>query len=366
MPGHRQEEHWIPLARNKFGDCVAGLLVRDNPQTCLIMLPQMPEIHSILEDLVGNWCVQLRPKLFPFHQGSSWLHTPRYELPQVTHLYHDIERTKEEAETQVAKLQEQIKEIRAENDDWYTLLNGTGDELVGAVIRSLAKLGFKEVVDVDAQARAEGNDRNLREDIQIRDRSPVLVVDVKGITGCPEDAEATQSEKHALMRSKEFQGDVKPLTIINPERNLPPHDRNPNPYREEIIGNAIQTGLGLMTTWDVFRLLRNKEGLGWTNDVVTQVFYRTGRIEPVPAHYIEIGNIVHVWKNAFGVVPNQPIEVGNRLAVETGDLYEELIAESLQVDDTAVDEAPAESNCGVACESASSRFKNGMRVFLIR
>ena len=65
---------------------------------------------------------------------------------------------------------------------------------------------------------------------------------------------------------RELNGDVKPLTIVNHQRNLPPHDRNPNPYREEIIGNAKQTRLGLMTTWDIFRLLRNKERLGWSNE----------------------------------------------------------------------------------------------------
>jgi hypothetical protein len=365
-PEQPHNHHWIPLAKNKFGGCVAGALIRDDRPACLIVVPQMPELHKILPDMIGNWCVKWRPKLFPFHEGRNWVHNERYEIPKVVDLCREIERTRAEAEEHANHLKAQIQMIRAENQDWYSLLNGTGDGLVGALIRSLGKLGFTKVLNVDEQARSEGQDRSLREDIQIRDNSPILIVDVKGLIGRPEDADATQSQKHALMRAKEFKGDVKALTIINHQRNLPPHDRDANAYRKEIVGNAEQTNLGLMTAWDVFRLLRNKELLGWHDDVVKPVFYRSGRIEPIPEHYVEIGRIAHAWKSAFGILPNRPIRAGSRLSVEVGDSFEEIFAASLQVDDKPVAEAPAESNCGVACEDAAKRFRKGMRVFLIR
>ena len=364
-PDYQQESNWISVATNKYDDCVAGVLMKDDPKCCLIVLPQMPEFHSVLPELIGYWCAQWRPHLFPYHEGKTWLFKERYELPEITQLRKEKQRIETEAEEQAQQLDTKIQEIREENKDWYTLLNGTGGELVGAVIRALERLGFKQVIDVDGELRAEGEIRNLREDIRIHDQSPILVIDVKGIAGCPEDAGATQSEKHALMRAKEFQGDVQPLTIINHERNIPPHDRNPNPYRKEIIENAEQTGLGLMTTWDLFRLLQNKDALGWRDDNVKAVLYRKGRIEPIPSHYAEVGIIAHAWERALGVVPTQPVGAGSRFAIEIGDRFEEIVAETLQVNDDPVNEAPAGSDCGIACDNADGRFKKGMRIFVV-
>lgn len=359
-PVARLRKNWVSLAENKYGECVAGALISDDPQQLVFVLPQMPDFHTIIGEFLSGCCADLRPKLFPCHEGLRWQHSDEYELPRVIELRSEIARVRTETQSKINELDAQIDAERAKNEDWYTLLSGTGDSLVAAVIRGLQKCGFVNIVDVDKQ----GNERNLREDLQIHDRSPILIVDVKGITGTPEDSAATQSEKHALMRAEEFKGNIKPLTIINHQRNLPPHDRNPNPYREEIVGNAMQTRLGLMTTWDIFRLLRNKERLGWSDRDVQAVFYRTGRIEPIPEHYQPLGEIVHVWKHAIGVVPGISVRVGSRIAIEVGDLFEEIDVASLKVNGVDVAEATIQSNCGISCGD-TTRFREKMRVFLI-
>jgi len=360
------QEGWSPLARNKYGEVVAGFLLGEGKKGDVLILPQMPEAHEILLELVEAWLAQWNPALFPHLEGARWVHRPEYEIPQVVQLHEEIEDTRKEAEDRVEELKQQAKSIRQGNQDWYTLLRGTGEELVGAAIRSFERLGFKDVVDVDAQAREEGEEHTLREDVQIHDRSPVLIIEVKGIRGCPDDDEARQAQKHAIMRMREWDRiDVQPLTIINHQRHLPPHDRDQQAYRDEIVRNAEDTGLGLMTTWDLWRILRNKDTLGWPDEAVEAVFYRTGRIEPIPDHYLLIGKIVHVWAKAFGIVPSRAIRTGVTLAVETGDTFEELKAESLQVEGEPVQEAPAHSDCGVGCTSASERLREGMRVFLV-
>ncbi len=364
-PAYDNREHWIPLAKNKFGDCVAGLLVHDDPPRYLLLLPDMPHLDRIILRLLVEWCMQWNPALFPLHEGQRWVHRPEYEVPQILELKEQADKVNADAKARVEQIEAEIKELQASNKDWYTLLNGTGDELVAAVIRSLRQLGFKNVRDVDAEAREQGNGQSLREDIQIHDALPILIVDVKGVQGHPEDAEATQAEKHALMRAKEFSGNVKPLTIINHQRNIPPHDRDEQAYRQEIIDNAVQTGLGLMTTWDLFRLLRNKEKLGWDADNVIPIFYRTGRIEAVPEHYHEIGVVAKVWKDAIGIIPSADIHVGAVLALESGDTFEEITVGSLQVDGQETGVAPAGSNCGVACVGASKRFRERKRVWLV-
>ena len=172
---------------------------REFPKGYILLLPQMPNLHSIivplLEEFGTLWC----PALFPYHEAARWIHDSRYELPDIIRLKASIDTVRSDADARIDDLNREINAIRDTNGAYYTLLNGTGDALVQAVINALRKLGFREVIDVDKQARVTGEAGGLREDLQIRDGSPVLIVDVKGLTGCPEDSEATQSEKHALM-----------------------------------------------------------------------------------------------------------------------------------------------------------------------
>jgi hypothetical protein len=360
-------ERWVSLATNKYGEPVAGIIASETqPQGYILVVPQMPALASIVIRLIENVFTSVSPHLFPFSESTAWTYREEYELPEINRLNSSIAQVEASAAAQISELNSQIESLREANRDWYALLNGTGGELVAAVVRSLKVLGFNDVVDVDAQEKAQGNVRKLREDLQIRDQNPVLIIDVKGVVGGVEDGDATQSEKHALMRSKEFGGEVKPLTIINHQRNIPPRDRNPEPYRAEIVDNATQTGLGLMTTWDLFRLLRNKERLAWPSASVMPILYRVGRIEPIPEHYAFLGEIVDTWKVAFGIVPKARLVGGSTIAIENGDCFEEIVAASLQVDDQRVNEACVGSKCGVGCEGADKRFRKGQRVFVVK
>jgi len=365
-PHCSQASSWGSLAKNKYGGDVAGVLVLDDPSRFMLVLPKMPAVHQIVVELLEKWCALWSPALFPHIEGGRWVHRPEYEIPKVIEIQRQIKEVNRQTEEAVQKLEAEVKKTREENSDWYVLLRGTGGDLVQAVIRALHKAGFRRVVDVDKESHERGADSTLREDIQVHDGSPTLVIDVKGVKGCPDDDETRQAEKHAIMRIREWKRtDVKPLTIVNHQRHLPPRDRHAQAYRQEIIDNARDTGLGLMTTWDLFTLIRNKEALGWPEAVVLPIFYRPGRIEPVPEHYHEIGKIVKVWQSALGIVPSAQIRVGARFAIQVGDTFEEIVSESLQVESQQVEAASPGSNCGIACEDASGRFREGMRVFLV-
>lgn len=361
---------WFSLIRNKYDDIVGGMAFRKKVGGgTVLLLPQMPNAHRMVVPLIEEVFADWNPSLFPDLAEAAWIHREEYEIPRITQLRGEIEKTKQEAEQRVNGLQNEIDAIQEANKGWYLLLNGTGDELVQAVIRTLRSLGFEEVIDVDKEAKEAGEAKDLREDIQIWDESdkkePVLVIDVKGVAGHPADDEATQAEKHALARIDEFDRKPKPLTIINHQRNLPPHDRDKTAYRELIIENAKKTRLGLMTTWDLFCLLRNKERLKWLNEDIKPIFYRSGRIAPVPDHYLLVGRVERTWSDAFGFVASVPIKAGCTLAVETKDTFEEIAADSLEVDGQRVGTAEAGSQCGVAFENASKQFRVGMQVFLL-
>jgi len=359
-------KNWIPLATNKFGGVVAALLFFEKPRGVVLLLPQMPAIHEVIVELLESFCANWSPALFPDLEGQKWVHRPEYEIPKALSLQSQIEEVKSGADVKIAELQSQINTLREDRADWYTLLRGTGDELVQAVIRTLRSLGFCDVVDMDAEAEAQGQGNNKKEDIQVRDGKPILIVDVKGITGCPDDPESQQAEKHANMRMRELKStDVKPLTIVNHQKHLPPQDREKHPFRAEIAESAAQTGLGLMTTWDLFKLLRNVEALNWPPEVVKPIFYRSGRIDPIPDHYREIGKIVEIWEPAFGIEPTAAIKIGDILAVETGDTFTEFNIRSLKIKNVAVETAEVGSQCGVGKPDASEKLRKGARVFVM-
>ncbi|MCK4548157.1 MAG: hypothetical protein KAW17_12030 [Candidatus Eisenbacteria sp.] len=361
------ESEWIPLAENKYGQDVGGLLAYPQPQGHVLLLPQMPQVHRILVELVGKWCSSWKPFLFPYADATQWIQRPEYDLPKVQELHRQIESIERAAADQVQNLKDKIEEERAAHRHWQTLLTGTGHDLKQAVILALQNLGFEKVTDVDKDAEQRGEGRALREDIRIHDRAPVLIVDVKGLQGHPSDDDARQAEKHATLRRAEWSNvEVRGLTIINHQRQQPPRNRDAKAFRDEIVKYAEEAGLGLMTTWDLFRLLSNASRLGWSPEVVRPIFYRAGKIEPIPDHYDEVGRIEKLWQPAFTVNPSQPLRVGERLAVETEDTFEELTIPSLQIDGQPVQEAPADTRCGIGCEGASERFHEGARVFIVR
>ena len=364
-PPHNHEENWLTLAKNKYGRDVAGMLVTgEKPIRGILILPEMPNLHLLAKELLEDWIADWNPSIFPHLEGQSWVHRREYEVPQISELLQQIETVKKEAEQRTTDLQGEIEKTRSTNPHWYGLLRGTDDELVAAVIDALGKCGFKKVTDVDKEAKANGKNAQLREDIQIHDRTPVLIVDVKGVRGHPDDDEARQAEKHATMRMREWKRtDVQPLTIINAQRHLPPDERDQIAYRKEIVENARDTGLGLMTTWDLFNILRNAARHHWPVVATQDIFYRVGRIDPVPSHYVELGKIVKTWEHTFGVVPIGQIAVGDTLAVQIGDGFEQIVAETLQVDTKETQCGNAGQNVGVRCDRASKRFRQGCRVF---
>jgi len=362
----REHGNWSPIACNKYGKDVGGILRPLHRQGFVLLLPHLESLHLILPRILTDWAIELVPGLFPEHTASGWLHRSEYELAEVLALKSkrkDIEREFSEV---IGKVDSEIERARTRNAHLPVLLNGTGDELVRAVIAALRELGFKRVIDVDEKRKTENCEHDLREDIRIEDESPLLVVDVRGLSGLPSDEDLTQAEKHALMCMRELhRTDVQALTFINSERNLPPLERNPRPFRDEMVDNAKDTDSGLMTTWDLFRLLYSARAHGWKPEHLLGVLYRHGRIDPVPEHYSPIGKVERLWKNAVGVIPSKVVSKGDRIAIAIGHAYVEFIAESIQVDDLSVETAPPGSNCGIEYIDAISAFAKGTVVYMV-
>jgi hypothetical protein len=368
-PGYDIEERWIPLVTNKYGATVAACVAppEKSRRGWIFIFPRLPDKARFLAAFFKTILPELAPTLFPEAEGRKWVHRIEYELPSVTEKVKLISVVENEAAEKVRKLEAAIASERATNQFLYDLLRETGDKLVAAVKTSLGVLGFKDVVDVDEEMKTAGKDSSLREDLRIHDESPVLVVDVKGVAGKPADPEALQAQKHAFIYIQENnRADVRGLTIINHQRMLPPLDRDNNmPFRKEILDNALQLNLGLITTWDLFRLLRGVNAHKWPLKYVKPLFYQTGRIFPVPKQYRFVGKTKHVWKHAFSVViEDAELHKNDRIAIDLHVDFDEQIVESLQINDADVESAVIGSEVGIA-RSDTTRLKPGLNIYLV-
>ena len=363
--GHRYEDQWQTLAKNKFDQAVAICRCRTTHGT-VIVLPQLKDKVGFLVRLIGDVLPEIAPHLFPYSEEGKWTHSPEYELTQVMSLKAKQAEIIKRAGEEIRAIDVELEKERAIHGWIQSLLTGTDTQLVTSVKKALEEFGFKKVVDVDVERDREGKSR--REDLQIHDESPLLVVDVKGIGGFPSDEDALQADKHAAIRMREMKRtDIVGLSIINHQRHLPPLEReNETPFRQELLDAAEERTLGLMTSWDLYRLLKNATKLGWDGKYVRPIFYKRGRIMPVPTHYSYIGKIAKAWTDKFGVIiDNGELHVGDKIAVEFPVEFEEVAVNSIRVDDVNVASAKAGDRTGILWPTQMPKVKEGMKVFCI-
>lgn len=360
------EEKWRVLAINKFGETVA-LARTYSSNGAVLILPQMQHKAGFIKRLLTDAFPEMFPGLFPGVEKGRWTHLPEYELVKVTKLQSERDELVKLHESEMERIAADISAARAEEGWLHDLLTQTGDPLVEAVVIALRELGFQSVVDMDKIRDREGKAR--REDLQIQDCSPTLVVDIKGINNFPGDEDAMQAFKHAtLVMREQKRVDVVGLSIINHQRHLPPLQRdNSMPFRRELVDVAVENFQGLLTTWDLYRMVVNKRRNSWKPDDVKPVLYGHGRLEPVPKHYCLLGRIAQVWSHAFGVdIENSSVKVGDAIALEFDIYFEETSVASLQVANASKAEAVIGDKTGIPWPTSFARPKVGMRVFVIK
>ncbi|WP_130901559.1 hypothetical protein [Pseudomonas sp. Sample_23] len=355
---------WTPLATNKYGSDVA--LAGQHGDGLIFIFPQISDKASFIADLVESVLPEYLPNLFPDIEKGKWTHLPEYELEHVLELEAKKSQVIAQAENELDKITREIAAHRSENGWLHDLITATGDDLVIAIKTALSKLGFQHVIDVDELRDAEGKSR--REDLRIEDNELTLVIDIKGVGGKAGDEDLMQANKHAIINMRELKvTTIQGLSIINQQRHLPPLLRENNePFRKEILDFAGETGMGLMTTFDLYRLVVNKQRHRWSSDWVKPLFYKLQRISPIPEHYQYIGNVSKVFSDVFGMhILENKVEVGDFLAVE-GDIYfEEVEIASIQVNKLDVQNAKKGDPAGFEWPSSAMKLREGMRVYAV-
>ena len=134
-----------------------------------------------------------------------------------------------------------------------------------------------------------------------------------------------------------------------------------------MLDAADEQEFGLLTSWDLYRIVRNKERWGWPVEQIIPLFYRKGRITPFPNHFKPIGHIVELWSDKFGVVLDaDELHVGDTIAVEFPVLFEQTTVTSIHVNDAKVNVAKRGDQVGLLWPSKDFKLREKMVVYLVK
>ena len=369
---HRlSEDEWYPLAVNKYGETVSVALRPVDATGFVLVVPQVADKAGLVIDLVREVLPDLAPRLFPHVVGRRWVQQPEYELPGVIQLKEKKDALKTRVDERFSELDSAIDQERAEMGFLHDILTTSGDDLVKAVEQCLQFIGFENVVNVDEVLAQEAGEYPRQEDLQILDRSPSLVIEIKGLAGLPTEADSFQVVKYVNRRMKEWKRtDVQGLSIVNHQRNIPGLERNhQRVFTEQQVDDAEQSGSGLLTTWELFLLVRGMLDHGWDPVPVRSLLYRTGRIGRVPAHYQPVGLVFNYWSNVGVVgidVQDAPLHLGDRAGFVLPGGFAEQTVESLELDGAAIEVAEPGQKVGLKTTLGRDLLHKGTLVCVVK
>ncbi len=253
----------------------------------ILLLPNIPDLNKkssfllkliteYLHKVVPNLCNNLEKKAH-----ENWLTLPKYEIPKIQRVKNKLANILAEHEQRLSKLEIAIAEERKKLSYWHDLITSTDCPLIDAVKKAFHVLGFKQIIDPN----------NNQEDLQIRDYRPILLLEILGTSeNCIDDTKIWRYLAPRMQEYKTFE--VKGLIIVNHQKGIPPLERdNENIFSEKVLKKAQEYNLGLITTWEIYRLMKNALKLGWKHEQIQDIFYQTGQINPIASHYQYIGTV---------------------------------------------------------------------------
>lgn len=362
---------WGILATNKHDEIIAlGIKPKEDVDGWIFIVPPPVDGASFLPEFIEKVVQTVAPNLFPFSEAAHWLPGSVYEMQEISDLQDKISETKAEAEKKVADLEDKIEDERERFSYLYDLIRETGTPLVKAVHTALETIGFEDVVNSDELVDPDGGEfGTLKEDLRIDcQSSPCLLVEVKGISNYPSDEDALQVWKYLAPRMREWdRTDVRGLSIINHQRHMEPLRRDEEPFRGDVVTNAKENACGLMTTWDLYRIVRSYLSNGWTHEQVRDLFYASGRVSSVPAHYRYIGTIAGYIENlsVLGIqVEENEFNLGDRLAFDLPTEFVEQEVDSLELENKKIKEAKIGTKVGIETILNKDQARKGVKVYL--
>jgi hypothetical protein len=135
-----------------------------------------------------------------------------------------------------------------------------------------------------------------------------------------------------------------------------------------VLENAVHQKFAAVTGFDLYRLVVNKQNLGWPEEAVRPLLYKNGRVSIIPLHYELVGKVDHFYEKAGVVaiaVECSGFSLGDRLAFELPIEFKEEAADSIQLEDQPVELALPGQRVGVKTSLTKAEARNRLRVYRV-
>lgn len=356
---------WIPLLKNKYGKCIGGIITQPD-KGIVIILPQLSNKEEIILGALRESLPEYRPNLFPEIEAGRWLKRDEYEFEEVKNLNSQIDTIENETKEKIAILNNKIIQERERLNYLHGIITKTGTPLVEDIEIGLG-LVFDDIINIDEEIPEE---MNLQEDLQIKDRSTAILVEIKGLSGFPSESDIAQLVKFMIRRMREWkQQDVRGCFIVNHQRHIPPLNRNNETvFTKEQNDDAVNNEIALFSSWQIYKLLKGMQKWGWDQMKVQDIFYQSGWFSGVPPFYEPIGKITNYYaqQNVVGVeIVNGKLKIGDRIGYITQLGYLEENIESMQVNGKNVVEANLGQGVGIKTEYSKDSIKDAKQLYLV-
>lgn len=250
------DRNFISLLSNESGECVSYIYCYSKDYIKFV-IPQVEDKAGVLKDIFDNVLFKYFSDFFPDVEARNWINNETYLLPEELVIKQKIESKRKELEKEIAKLEEDEKNIRDKSIHIKHLLTESGSALVKAVKIFLENLGFENVVDKDETLK-EGELKE--EDLYFTYEGNHIYMEVKGINGTSTDAECSQVDKIVNRRMRELKTtDVHGIYMVNHQRNIEPLKRQIPPFNDTQISDAENQSRTLVYTSQLYALYSDIE-----------------------------------------------------------------------------------------------------------
>ncbi len=361
---------WTPLLVNKFEDCVGGMIIPETGKGRVLILPQIPKDPETILTLLREVLPSLSPHLFPDLTRFRWLQKDKYELNSVLKHKRQKDEVRKKTENELAIINKKIEKEREQFGFLHEMITQTDENLVDSVESYLKFIGFKDVVNVDKEMGKKAKNRaQKQEDLQVKDRPTILILEVKGLTRRPGDTDTGQVLKYVTRRMTEWgTTDVHGVAVINHQRHIPGFERTKPVFMKHQKEDAEANNITLVNTWDLFLLTRGMMKYGWPPEAIQDLFYVKGVMSRIPTFYKPLGTINNYYKEQSVIaikVSDEALRKGQRVAYITPERYLEEEVSSIKVDRQSVEKALTEQLATIKTIYPSELLKRGMIVYTV-
>lgn len=248
----------------------------------------------------------------------------------------ELEQAKKEYEAKKAEIEARMVENREQYEFLHTMITGTGDELVKAVIQYLEWLGFEDVVNADEDEGREYNE----EDIRITIPDGLFILEVKGIHHNSTDDECARVGKYKLRWMEELKTtNVKALYVVNHQRNVEPIKRDNPPFTDVQKSDARSGYRGVVTTWQLYNLYYDIERGVISKADAREALMQYGLVEFAPKGAVKLGLPYRYCRNNVICVElnGQTVTKGDEMYAYDGQHWHKAEVLSIEIDNQRVE-----------------------------